>query len=73
MSSVQDIVAELSAQMAAPVDWTGSIQRMIGDGVRTFVELGPGTVLAGLIRRIDAETTVLTAADLDGRLPAGGK
>jgi [acyl-carrier-protein] S-malonyltransferase len=73
MTTVAEIVAELSAQMAAPVNWTATIQNMNGAGVRTFVELGPGTVLAGLIRRIDAESTVLSAADLDGRLPAGGK
>ena len=73
MTTVEQIVAELSAQMAAPVNWTGTIQRMVAAGIRTFVELGPGTVLAGLNRRIDGETTTLTAADLDGRLPAGGK
>ena len=73
MTTVAEIVAELSAQMAAPVNWTGTVQHIVGAGVRTFVELGPGTVLAGLIRRIDSDTTVLTAADLDGRLPAGGK
>jgi [acyl-carrier-protein] S-malonyltransferase len=43
----------LKRQVTRPVRWTESIQRMIADGIDTFVELGPGSVLSGLIRRID--------------------
>lgn len=43
---------ELVAQVTAPVRWIASVQRMAGMGVDTFVEVGPGSVLTGLIRRI---------------------
>ena len=70
MSAREEIAAEISAQMAAPVDWTGSIQTMIAAGIRTFIEPGPGTVIAGLIKRIDRETTLLGIADLGLNLPS---
>ncbi|HRA47231.1 MAG TPA: ACP S-malonyltransferase [Thermomicrobiales bacterium] len=73
MTTTAEIVAELSAQMAAPVDWTGSVQTMLDHGIPTFAEFGPGNVLAGLIKRIDREAVVLTAVDFDTKLPAGGK
>jgi [acyl-carrier-protein] S-malonyltransferase len=44
----------LLGQLTAPVRWTQSVQRMAGAGVSRFVELGPGKVLAGLLRRIDS-------------------
>jgi [acyl-carrier-protein] S-malonyltransferase len=59
--------------MAAPVDWTGSVQTMLDAGIRTFIELGPGAVIAGLIKRIDREATVLGIADLDLGLPSTAK
>jgi [acyl-carrier-protein] S-malonyltransferase len=44
----------LIAQLTAPVRWTQSVQRMAADGATRFVELGPGNVLQGLVKRIDA-------------------
>jgi [acyl-carrier-protein] S-malonyltransferase len=44
----------LLKQLTAPVRWTQSIQRIVGDGVSGFLELGPGKVLTGLLRRIGA-------------------
>jgi [acyl-carrier-protein] S-malonyltransferase len=46
----------LVRQVSSPVRWDDSINRMIGLGVERFVELGPGTVLLGLLRRIDGGT-----------------
>ena len=48
----------LVGQLAAPVLWVDSVQRMVQDGITTFVEIGPGTVLSGLVKRIarDAKT-----------------
>jgi [acyl-carrier-protein] S-malonyltransferase len=44
----------LMRQVSRPVRWTEIIERIVADeGVRTFVEVGPGSVLSGLIRRID--------------------
>ena len=73
MTSGADIVAEISAQMAAPVNWTGSVQTMISAGIRTFIELGPGSVLAGLIKRIDREVSILAMSDLGLGLPSATK
>jgi [acyl-carrier-protein] S-malonyltransferase len=54
-------------QLTAPVRWSECVQAMLAAGVRRFYELGPGNVLAGLLRRIErsAEATALgTAADV---------
>lgn len=52
------IKANLIAQLTSPVKWTQSVQQMIADGATEFVELGPGSVLQGLISKIDKEVTV---------------
>jgi [acyl-carrier-protein] S-malonyltransferase len=49
------IKANLIAQLTAPVKWTQSVQNMIADGASCFTELGPGNVLQGLIKKINAE------------------
>jgi len=59
----QAIVDELEAQIMAPVRWTASVQAMIADGVTTFVEIGAGEVLSGLIKRIDHSATRVTVKD----------
>ncbi|MBW2276709.1 MAG: ACP S-malonyltransferase [Deltaproteobacteria bacterium] len=52
----------LVRQVTSPVRWTESVQQMIKDGVTTFVELGPGNVLAGLIRKIDSSAKVISVS-----------
>ena len=47
------ISAELKIQLISPVRWVESVRYMLGQGVTTFVELGPKDVLTGLIKRID--------------------
>jgi [acyl-carrier-protein] S-malonyltransferase len=73
MTARDEVAVEISQQMAAPVNWTGSVETMIGHGIRTFIELGPGAVIQGLIKRIDREVTVLTIADLGLDLPSTAK
>ena len=53
----------LVRQVSAPVRWQQSVEGMVKDGVTTFVEVGPGTVLTGLIKKISKGTQVLTAED----------
>ncbi len=53
LTRVAHIEDDLKGQLTARVRWTESIQYMIAHGVTTFVELGPGNVLSGLLRRID--------------------
>ena len=54
----------LVRQVASPVRWVESVQRMIAMGVRRFVEVGPGNVLTGLIRRIDSSVETYNVADV---------
>ena len=54
---------ELIEHLTAGVDWVGAIGRMTGAGVTTFVEVGPGKVLTGLIRRIAPEAEGIAADD----------
>jgi [acyl-carrier-protein] S-malonyltransferase len=53
----------LKRQVSRPVRWHESIQRLLDEGVRTFVEVGPAKVLLGLIRSIDKSVTMLNAED----------
>jgi len=62
--TVDEIRAELEHHVERPVKWTDSVQAMVGLGVTTFVELGPGNVLAGLIKRIDRNVKTVGMADL---------
>jgi [acyl-carrier-protein] S-malonyltransferase len=53
--SAAEIRADLQAQLTSPVRWTESVREMIARGVSTFIELGSGSVLTGLVRRIDPQ------------------
>lgn len=58
-------IEALIRQVSAPVRWEDVVVRLIQEGTRTFVELGPGTVLAGLIKKIDRSVTVVSIEDGD--------
>lgn len=51
----EKIKANLVAQLTAPVRWTQIIENMIADGATSFTELGPGTVLSGLVKKVNRE------------------
>lgn len=51
----------LVKQLTAPVRWTQTIQNMVADGANTFVEVGPGTVLQGLVKKIAPDAEALSA------------
>jgi len=55
----------LERQLKSPVRWTETIQNMINEGVKTFIECGSGDVLTGLLKRIDREAKGLRANSLD--------
>lgn len=57
-----DIRAALLNQVAQPVRWTESVERLIGDGHTTFVQVGPGNVLTGLIRSINRSVRTVSIA-----------
>jgi len=54
-----DLRTDIKAQMQSRVRWTESVQALRGQGIQTFVEVGTGSVLQGLIRRIDGSATGL--------------
>jgi [acyl-carrier-protein] S-malonyltransferase len=54
-----DLRSELARQIESPVQWTRSIEDIVAQGVQTFVEIGAGQVLAGLIKRIAKGATTL--------------
>jgi len=56
------IKANLVKQLTAPVRWTQSVQQMVADGASTFVEVGPGKVLQGLVKKIAPEVITEGAA-----------
>jgi len=56
--------AELVTQVTAPVRWIASMERMHGDGVTRFVEIGPGTVLTGLVKRIVTGAELVNVHDM---------
>jgi [acyl-carrier-protein] S-malonyltransferase len=63
-SSKERVRDLLVRQVSSPVKWEDSVRRMIGLGVERFVELGPGTVLLGLLRRIDGTREMFHLEDL---------
>ena len=60
----EQIKANLIAQLTAPVRWTYIVQNMFADGADSFVELGPGAVLQGLIKKVNREADAVSKATL---------
>jgi [acyl-carrier-protein] S-malonyltransferase len=60
------VVPFLVRQVTAPVQWVDCVRRMAREGATTFVEVGPGRVLTGLLRRIEGGLTGFAVED-----PAG--
>ncbi len=59
----ESVRSSLVRQLKTPLYWEDSIRRMISDGADTFVEVGPGRVLSGLIKRISSDVRVLNVQD----------
>ena len=58
----QSIQENLIAQLTAPVKWTQTMKRMIADGAEELIEVGPGKVLQGLIKKVDRQFPTESAA-----------
>ena len=54
---------KMPKQIYSSVQWTQSVQKMVAEGIDTFVEIGPGKVLAGLVKKIDASVNVYDVYD----------
>jgi [acyl-carrier-protein] S-malonyltransferase len=68
-----DICELLVEQVCAPVRWEESMRWLLANGFSRFIELGPGTVLSGLLRRIDKNAEVLNVADVKSLESSVGK
>lgn len=60
----EEIKQNLIAQLTAPVRWTQIVQQMLADGVERMTELGPGTVLQGLVKKVSAELPIKSKGSL---------
>ena len=61
VSDPDEIKKNLIAQLTGPVKWTQSVQNMIADGATSFIEVGPGKTLQGLIKKINPDAVVSSA------------
>jgi [acyl-carrier-protein] S-malonyltransferase len=59
-SDVNVIKKNLIAQLTSPVRWTQSVQHMVSDGAKKFIECGPGKVLQGLVKKISPQAEVMS-------------
>jgi len=64
LATPDDVKTELKKQLINPVQWIRTIEYMSRQGVTTFIEIGPGRVLAGLIKRINKEAVTVNLGDL---------
>ena len=63
ITTAEQVKAELIRQLCNSVQWQRSVEYMINDGVSIFIELGPGNVLSGLIKRINRDVKTLNIGD----------
>lgn len=65
VEDIKDTKQLLAVQVASSVRWQQSMERLIADGVDTFVEIGPGRTLAGFMRKIDKNVKVYNIATIE--------
>lgn len=73
VTEADEVKALLASQVSSSVRWQQSVERMLADGVDTFVEIGPGKTLTGFMKKINKEVTVMNVdklADMDAVLEA---
>jgi [acyl-carrier-protein] S-malonyltransferase len=63
LTSAAQFQAELLRQLTNPVQWQRSVEYMVGQGVKSFIEFGPGKVLTGLVRRITKDAETINVSD----------
>lgn len=58
VTEIEETKALLSEQVSSPVRWQQSMEKLIADGINTFVEIGPGNTLTGFMKKINKQMTV---------------
>ncbi len=64
LHTIEEVKASLIRQLNSPLLWEDSIKAIVSSGTETFVEVGPGKVLSGLIKRIDPTVKILNVEDM---------
>ena len=64
LTTAESVKQELITQLCNCVQWQRSIEYMTNDGVSTFIEIGPGRVLSGLIKRVNKNVETLNVGDV---------
>jgi [acyl-carrier-protein] S-malonyltransferase len=64
-SGSEKVPEALTRQVSAPVRWLQSVNTLIGDGVDTFVEVGPGKVLSGLVKQINRDVRIMNVENAE--------
>jgi [acyl-carrier-protein] S-malonyltransferase len=64
LTTPEGVKTELKKQLTSPVQWIKTVEYMTQNGVTTIIEIGPGRVLAGLVKRISKETATQNLGDL---------
>jgi [acyl-carrier-protein] S-malonyltransferase len=65
MTKAEDVKTEIVSQICSCVQWKQSIDYMLGTGVSQFVEVGPGSALSSMVRRIDGSADTISVGDMD--------
>ena len=76
VTDTEPIKGLLARQISSPVRWQQSVERMLAEGVDTFIEIGPGRTLTGFLKKINRDVTALnieTVADMEEVLAKYGK
>ena len=63
ITSAADVIPSARRQISSPVLWGDSVAHMVREGIHTFVEVGPGKVLSGLVKRVDRRAVTLATDD----------
>jgi [acyl-carrier-protein] S-malonyltransferase len=64
--TAHEAIEALIAQVSSPVQWEAVVRRLASEGVTTYVEVGPGTVLSGLVRKIHRDASIASFSAPEG-------
>ena len=68
LTTAQEVKQEVISQISSCVHWKRSIDYMVGSGVSRFIEVGPGTTLSSMVKRIDSSATAVSVGDMESIL-----
>ena len=71
LTTGEEVKTELITQLCNGIQWQRSVEHMINNGVSTFIEIGPGKVLSGLVRRINRDVNTVNIGDAEAIMNLG--